>query len=113
VNLDLALCARSPTPNDWFAEVGSPAALRAIETCGGCPIQDPCVELAATNREAHGIWGGRSALDIPRPGHCGNGHKWATYGRQLGDRPGWRCVACERLYRIRKNEQRRQEQGVA
>jgi WhiB family redox-sensing transcriptional regulator len=49
-----------PTEDD---EVG---AERALAICVGCPVREPCLELAITTKETDGIWGGRTALERRR-----------------------------------------------
>jgi WhiB family redox-sensing transcriptional regulator len=45
-------------PDLWFAE--SPADVEAAKArCGGCPIQDACLDGALERREPWGVWGGQ------------------------------------------------------
>ena len=47
--------------NLWFpTETGSGNSLQARLICRSCPVREPCLEYAITNKEHHGIWGGMS-----------------------------------------------------
>jgi len=38
-----------------------PAVVEAATTvCAGCPVREPCSDLAARNQETFGVWGGAS-----------------------------------------------------
>lgn len=41
----------------WFPGRGEPVA-EQLRTCGGCPVQAPCLSAALVNGERDGIWGG-------------------------------------------------------
>lgn len=61
------------TPEDWMADAlcrevdgdlffgeakGDHYAHAAKAACARCPVTGPCLELALTNNEEHGVWGG-------------------------------------------------------
>jgi WhiB family redox-sensing transcriptional regulator len=48
------------------AEDDEVGAGRALAVCAGCPVREPCLELAITTKEKDGIWGGRTALERRR-----------------------------------------------
>lgn len=50
---------RFEPPKTFFPSdgVGVEVAKRICETC---PVQEPCLEYALTNRIDHGVWGGTS-----------------------------------------------------
>lgn len=31
---------------------------RALALCAGCPVREPCLEVATAEREQFGVWGG-------------------------------------------------------
>jgi WhiB family redox-sensing transcriptional regulator len=31
---------------------------RAKDVCGGCPVQEACLDYALSTRQAYGVWGG-------------------------------------------------------
>jgi hypothetical protein len=41
----------------FFPERGE-SARPARQVCAGCPVRQPCLDYAITNRISHGIWGG-------------------------------------------------------
>jgi Transcription factor WhiB len=43
--------------NVFFPERGEPAG-PARQVCAACPVREPCLEYALSNRITHGIWGG-------------------------------------------------------
>ncbi|WP_414166740.1 WhiB family transcriptional regulator [Streptoverticillium reticulum] len=51
-----AVC--SQTDPDIFFPVRGQSSEPAKEACAGCPVREPCLDYALTNRETHGIWGG-------------------------------------------------------
>lgn len=38
----------------------------AKEVCGGCPVQETCLEHAIDNREHNGVWGGATERERQR-----------------------------------------------
>lgn len=50
---------RDTDPETFFpAGAGDPAAARAKQVCGGCPVRDDCLRYALETRQKHGVWGG-------------------------------------------------------
>lgn len=56
--LGQALCSQAD-PDAWFPEKGMPTA-PAKRVCFQCPIRERCLDVALTNGEDHGIFGGLS-----------------------------------------------------
>ena len=67
-------CTGSPTPDDWYPELGSGAVTQrrldkfkakvqaTIELCNSCPIKDTCLEQGMQPENLqYGIWGGKLA----------------------------------------------------
>lgn len=56
-----ALCSQTD-PEQFFPEKGgSTRAAKAV--CRECPVRNKCLEMALTNDERFGIWGGLSERD--------------------------------------------------
>ena len=53
---ELAAC-RGADLNLFFPERGESAG-PARQVCAACPVRQPCLDYAITNRITHGIWGG-------------------------------------------------------
>ena len=53
---ELAAC-RSTDLGLFFPERGESAG-PARQVCAACPVRQPCLDYAITNRITHGIWGG-------------------------------------------------------
>jgi WhiB family redox-sensing transcriptional regulator len=53
---ELAAC-RGADLNLFFPERGESAG-PARRVCAACPVRQPCLDYAITNRITHGIWGG-------------------------------------------------------
>ena len=53
---ELAAC-RGTNLEVFFPERGESAG-PARQVCAGCPVRQPCLDYAITNRITHGIWGG-------------------------------------------------------
>ena len=56
-----AACAGHEFPEMWFPFrdiYDDSKRRRAIEICGGCPVQVQCLEYALPLAELDGIWGG-------------------------------------------------------
>ncbi len=53
---ELAAC-RGTDLNLFFPERGESAG-PARRVCAACPVREPCLDYAITNRISHGIWGG-------------------------------------------------------
>jgi WhiB family redox-sensing transcriptional regulator len=53
---ELAAC-RGAELNLFFPGRGESAG-PARRVCAGCPVRQPCLDYAITNRISHGIWGG-------------------------------------------------------
>ena len=53
---ELAAC-RGTDLNLFFPERGESAG-PARRVCAACPVREPCLDYAVTNRISHGIWGG-------------------------------------------------------
>ena len=53
---ELAAC-RGIDLNLFFPERGESAG-PARRICAACPVREPCLDYAITNRISHGIWGG-------------------------------------------------------
>jgi WhiB family redox-sensing transcriptional regulator len=53
---ELAAC-RGTDLEVFFPERGQ-SAEPARQVCAGCPVRQPCLDYAITNRIAYGIWGG-------------------------------------------------------
>lgn len=49
-------------PDFWFSESSKNISL-AKDLCSECPLRDRCIELAVSNNEVHGIWGGINFAD--------------------------------------------------
>lgn len=67
-------CTGSPTPDDWYPEMGSgPVTQKRLDTfkakvqstidlCNSCPIKDACLEQGMLPENLqYGIWGGKLA----------------------------------------------------
>jgi hypothetical protein len=67
-------CTGSPTPDDWYPELGSGAhspkrveqfkakVMATIELCNTCPIKEQCLEQGMEKENLpFGIWGGKLA----------------------------------------------------
>lgn len=46
-------------PETFFPSDGA-GVIVAKKVCAGCPMVEPCLEYALTNRIEHGVWGGCS-----------------------------------------------------
>lgn len=58
-----ALCAQVD-PELFFPHPGDRAGANAAkQICGGCDIRQRCLDVALTNREEHGIFGGHTARE--------------------------------------------------
>jgi len=53
---ELAAC-RGADLDLFFPSRGEPAG-PARQVCAACPVRQPCLDYAITNRIVHGIWGG-------------------------------------------------------
>jgi WhiB family redox-sensing transcriptional regulator len=53
---ELAAC-RGTDLGVFFPDRGEPAEA-ARQVCAECPVRQPCLDYAITNRIVHGIWGG-------------------------------------------------------
>ena len=53
---ELAAC-RSTDQGVFFPERGESAG-PARQVCSACPVRQPCLDYAITNRIAYGVWGG-------------------------------------------------------
>ncbi len=53
---ELAAC-RGADLKVFFPSRGEPAG-HARQVCAACPVRQPCLDYAITNRITHGIWGG-------------------------------------------------------
>jgi WhiB family redox-sensing transcriptional regulator len=53
---ELAAC-RGADLTVFFPERGESAG-PARRVCAGCPVRQPCLDYAITNRITHGVWGG-------------------------------------------------------
>ena len=58
---ELAAC-RGAGLNLFFPERGESAG-PARRVCAACPVREPCLDYAISNRITHGIWGGLSELE--------------------------------------------------
>jgi len=104
-----ALCAQAD-PDEWFPSRGGPIN-RAKAICGRCPVTALCLDLALTNREEHGVWGGlgprqRSAILLGRDRTAGI----ELHGTAGAWAEGCRCVPCsqERRRATQRSWRRRQ-----
>lgn len=66
IEWDQALCRNHPEPDRWY--VDDIERLRritdaAIEQCNKCPLKDPCLEYALTNKIRFGVWGGKTSRE--------------------------------------------------
>ena len=52
------LCGSDSSPDDWFANPGTPQARRAQAICLACPLYWRCQEYAITEGIPYGIFGG-------------------------------------------------------
>ena len=57
-------CA-SREPSTFFPSDGVGVEV-ARRICSDCPVQEPCLEYALTNRIDHGVWGGCSERERRR-----------------------------------------------
>ncbi len=100
---DPRACSTTPgaNPNWWHADDPKlEHAARAI--CANCPVRTPCLELALTEGEPHGIWGGLDPQErmqlarqwsLPRPQiRPPHGHRTRYVGTR--NTPGCRCNTC-------------------
>lgn len=53
-------------PQDMFFPSRGESIKAAQEICAGCPVREPCLDYAITNRERFGIWGGLSERERRR-----------------------------------------------
>lgn len=51
---------------DMFFPTRGESTREVKAICGECPAQQACADLALTNREKHGIWGGSSERERRR-----------------------------------------------
>lgn len=51
---------------DIFYPVTDEEAEEAKAICGECPVRQPCLEYAITNREKDGVWGGATERERRR-----------------------------------------------
>ena len=58
------LC-RQLAPSTFFPNDGVGVEV-ARRICGTCPVQEPCLEYALTERIDHGVWGGASERERRR-----------------------------------------------
>ncbi len=66
--MDDAAC-REFDPEMFFPEKGEAAAAAdAVQVCGGCPVQDQCLQFALTlpGTQDYGVWGGTTARQRDR-----------------------------------------------
>ena len=56
--MGLGICRELP-PNTFFPNDGG-GVEQARRVCSACPVQEPCLEFALTERIDHGVWGGAS-----------------------------------------------------
>jgi WhiB family transcriptional regulator, redox-sensing transcriptional regulator len=47
-------------PADFFFPHDGVGVEAAQRICANCPVKDPCLEYALTNRISQGVWGGAS-----------------------------------------------------
>ena len=62
---ELAAC-RGTDLEVFFPERGETAGL-ARRVCAACPVRQPCLDYAITNRITHGIWGGLTERERRAP----------------------------------------------
>lgn len=48
---------RGVDPETFFVS-GAVDNRAAIRVCGGCPVQEPCLQYALAEEIDHGVWGG-------------------------------------------------------
>ncbi len=51
---------------ETFHPITDDEAEAAKAICAGCPVRQPCLEHALSNREHEGIWGGTTARERRR-----------------------------------------------
>ena len=51
---------------DIFYPASDEEAIAAKAICAQCPVRQPCLEYALTNRERDGIWGGATERERRR-----------------------------------------------
>lgn len=56
---DHALC-KGKTDLFFNTSKGDYRELEAKALCAQCPVREPCLDYAHTNRERHGVWGGEA-----------------------------------------------------
>lgn len=57
-----ALCSQIPDDEMWFPSKGG-TTRPAKRICQGCPVREPCLQMAFDHDERYGIWGGLSERD--------------------------------------------------
>ena len=62
--MEHGLC-RQLAPSTFFPNDGVGVEV-ARRICGTCPVQEPCLEYALTERIDHGVWGGASERERRR-----------------------------------------------
>ena len=62
---DHGLC-RGYDPSLFYPEDEEDPAYEAKTVCDACPVREPCLEHAITNRERVGVWGGMTARERRR-----------------------------------------------
>lgn len=119
---------RSMGPHFFFPERGEETR-NAKKVCAACPVSADCLELALTNNEHYGIWGGKSerarrrlrqdrAVDVlaERPTACPNGHEYTAANTIYQHAGAVRCRTCkqaeDREYQRRRKAQRNNEEAA-
>ena len=51
---------------DVFYPVSEEEAVEAKAICAVCPVREPCLDYALTNREREGVWGGATERERRR-----------------------------------------------
>ena len=51
--------------DEWISE-SHRARTAAAELCDGCPVIDPCAQMALETRTTFGVWAGRDLTPTPR-----------------------------------------------
>ena len=63
-SLDLARCADAPRAIAALYFSDEPVEIEQAKAyCGGCPIQESCLQGALERRESAGVWGGQLFQD--------------------------------------------------
>lgn len=100
----LDAACRDADPEAFFPEKGG-STLYAKRICADCPVAAQCLDLALTNGERFGIWGGLSERERRRLNPSGPSRRTAACGTDAGYQSHLRadetaCPSCREAHRL-------------